>query len=115
VKQAYISYTGGRDWQLEARDYPLPAIGSIPGGGYVAELGLATPSNAFLTLARGGLLRSTDGGRTWRQTGVEDDAGAGVSNIWFVDALHGWVVDTDGLFRTADGGATWKLVAPSPA
>jgi photosystem II stability/assembly factor-like uncharacterized protein len=114
LKEAYLSRDSGRTWRLTARDYPT-AIGSIAEGGYVSDLGLATSGNAFLALDRGGLLRSVDGGVTWRDTSVFDPAGTGVSNIWFVDARHGWVVDTDGLLRTIDGGATWSLEAASPA
>ena len=78
-------------------------------------LRLANPSVGFLCLARGGLLRSADGGHTWTATSVHDEAGYGVTNIWFVDPRHGWVVDGDGLYRTVDGGTTWQLTSAAPA
>lgn len=60
------------------------------------------------------LLRTTDGGRTWRgipapraplSDSDQDDAGA-VSKVRFADAANGWVYGPS-LWATHDGGATW--------
>jgi len=77
--------------------------------------------------ARGRLVRTVDGGRTWLPTNwtasVHHSAG---SQIWldFVDDRVGWASDyvagagAGGIFRTGDGGATWSdytdLPAPGP-
>ena len=50
------------------------------------------------------LFRTTDGGATW--TPVYPNGGYSID---FIDANHGWVLNTGGLgYRTTDGGATWQ-------
>ncbi|HEY5487275.1 MAG TPA: hypothetical protein VIK06_06485 [Candidatus Limnocylindrales bacterium] len=61
------------------------------------------------------VVRTLDGGRTWTRiaapptshstTGLQ--AGNGVSNLRFADALDGWAFGP-GLWATHDGGKTWK-------
>jgi photosystem II stability/assembly factor-like uncharacterized protein len=57
------------------------------------------------------LLLTNDAGTTWR-----DATPAGETDyqptIEFIDADHGWLLETDGpLWRTADGGRTWRKTA----
>jgi photosystem II stability/assembly factor-like uncharacterized protein len=67
----------------------------------------------------GGLYKSTDGGRTWKLSGLEATQQIGRivvdpqdPNIVYVAALgHAWNSNPErGLYKTTDGGATWKLV-----
>ncbi len=57
---------------------------------------------------RGGILRSTDSGRTWSTISVP--WGATLTGVSFAsDARHGWAVGHDALIlTTADGGRTWR-------
>ena len=66
----------------------------------------------------GGIYKSTDGGRTWKLTGLEATQQIGRiivdpqdPNIVYVAALgHAWNSNPErGLYKTTDGGATWKL------
>lgn len=63
----------------------------------------------------GSVLRTDDGGRSWRQVGRI--AGEGIAALSFPDSQHGWAI-TGGsvgghlvhhVYTTADGGATWAL------
>lgn len=67
------------------------------------------------------VLRTTDGGRTWKVSDTPLAAGqsTGIFSIAFRDAKHGVIVGgdyrkeqeaVDNLAVTSDGGATWKLV-----
>jgi hypothetical protein len=67
----------------------------------------------------GGLYKSTDGGRTWKLSGLEATQQIGRiivdpqdPNIVYVAALgHAWNSNPErGLYKTTDGGTTWKLV-----
>ena len=67
----------------------------------------------------GGIFKSTDGGITWKASGLEKTEHIGRiavhptnPNIVFVAALGAaWRSNPDrGLYRTTDGGATWQLV-----
>jgi Sortilin, neurotensin receptor 3, len=66
----------------------------------------------------GGVYKSTDGGRTWKQMGLEATQQIGRivvdpvdPNIVYVAALgHAWNSNPErGLYKSTDGGATWKL------
>ena len=65
------------------------------------------PSLVYLLCEQGGLMVTTDGGKTWsnRDTGAKGH----MRNIEFSDANHGFAVGDDGLLvATADGGKTWE-------
>ena len=56
--------------------------------------------------ARGAILFTADGGRTWRpqESGVGDD----LFDVKFFDAREGWAVGSGGaMLHTVDGGRTW--------
>ena len=66
-------------------------------------------------LGRGGLIWTTDGGRTWREALsylIANPFDGSVGPIFFVDQRNGWVVTRIGIFRTADGGG--KVVVTYP-
>ena len=69
--------------------------------------------------AGGAIVGTTDGGATWRN---ETPAGLKetLTDVSFVDAVHGWIGTTDDhVLRTTDGGATWARlkigVVPPPS
>ncbi|HYF92168.1 MAG TPA: hypothetical protein VD969_07965 [Symbiobacteriaceae bacterium] len=80
----------------------------------VGELAVV-PGGAWASTAQG-LLRSTDGGRTWQATasGYAVPTFAGASVGWALTATEGnrWNIEGP-IYATQDGGATWKpLVSP---
>lgn len=62
------------------------------------------------------LLRTADGGHTWRE--VSPPSSYDYQNSFFLDSLHAWLAfydpatSTNGILRTTDGGQSW---APLPA
>ena len=58
----------------------------------------------------GHILRTTDGGLSWRTTRL--GGGGAELLVDFVDATHGWAVSDEGgtLWSTSNGGATWKAL-----
>jgi photosystem II stability/assembly factor-like uncharacterized protein len=62
---------------------------------------------------RGHVLKSTDGGGTWKQQAAPTRAN--LTAVQFVDAQHGWAVGHDEvILRTTDGGATWTRTHYAP-
>ena len=64
-----------------------------------------------------GVLKSTDGGTTWAQTGLSFPASGGVKGYKILCSSTSssvvWACTTSGLYRTSDGGTTWNLVTYS--
>ncbi|MCP9492848.1 MAG: YCF48-related protein [Pyrinomonadaceae bacterium MAG19_C2-C3] len=60
--------------------------------------------------ARGYLLKTTDGGESWRRIEITNvNANVRLTRLMFSDASNGIALGESGtLFRTADGGATWQ-------
>ena len=110
LKALYRSADAGRTWSLVEDCSELPPAGcSWPGGeyGYLVTLASPSASAVWMGLARAALVGTLDGGKTWTvpPTGGGD---LGVSQIEFVDALHGWAVIERAVWRTVDGGRTWQ-------
>jgi photosystem II stability/assembly factor-like uncharacterized protein len=66
-----------------------------------------------------GLLRTTDGGRTWQRLSPAEKADLkwavptsprGTETL-FVSAARGWLVSATGLWQTEDGGHSWLRIA----
>ncbi|MBS4028055.1 MAG: T9SS type A sorting domain-containing protein [Ignavibacteriales bacterium] len=88
---------GGQTWSgysLPDQYYSVNAI-SFPtlNDGYAASNGL--------------LYKTTNGGLTW--TNISIPSYYGLSDIYFVDALKGFVMMSDGVYKTIDGGSSWQL------
>jgi photosystem II stability/assembly factor-like uncharacterized protein len=126
-KSVFVSDDGGATWHVEAgtgvpgSGAPTPT-GSLGTAGYVSTLTLLSSATGILNQARNGLVRTTDGGKTWNDAnpvGPSDNEFPG--NVWFADSTHGWLTGGaggyaygwPGLFLTTDGGLTWSQIAAS--
>lgn len=72
------------------------------------------PSNPNLGWAcsmEGHIVRTTDGGKTWRGFTIP---GAFLEYVQFVNANTGFVSGQGGVFRSDDGGASWIDITPFP-
>ncbi|MBX2971953.1 MAG: T9SS type A sorting domain-containing protein [Flavobacteriales bacterium] len=74
----------------------------------ITDLAMPSVDTAFAVAYGVGVLRSTDGGLTWMDTG----APTGMRALHFSDAMNGIVVgNTGAILRTADAGNTWEQMA----
>jgi photosystem II stability/assembly factor-like uncharacterized protein len=107
---------GGRTWnRLTLPDVKF--IGKIlfisPEVGWIAGTNeLAEDLNGRVAY----VLRTTDGGRSWKSSQIPSDKGvADIRDLFFVSASEGWLItwhfNNDGthLFHSTDGGETWLL------
>jgi photosystem II stability/assembly factor-like uncharacterized protein len=125
--QFYILATsnGGRNWSRVPPDKLPPAL--VNEGAFAASgtnIAVCGKSYAWIGLgsaARARVLRTTDGGRTWKisETPIKSGQSSGIFSVAFRDQKHGVVVGgdyqkekeaVDNLALTSDGGTTWTLV-----
>ncbi len=111
--QLFISQDGGSSWAPfthlgSGDDYVLDHIvfdRVQPATIYVAAWGLFNDND-------GGVFRSDDGGRTWRELmGVH---GKSIRAMAMAPSDHNTLVigALDGVFRSRDGGANWERITP---
>jgi photosystem II stability/assembly factor-like uncharacterized protein len=87
-------------------------VGKMATAGYLAASAgtfhFVSLTVGWLVLARAGLIRTSDGGRTWDQTsrGPEES----LQSLHFADPRTAWLVEGRHVFATADGGDTWQTI-----
>lgn len=54
--------------------------------------------------------RTTDGGKSWKELPLVDDASVREFGVAFLDEKQGWIGAMKGGFETEDGGASWRHV-----
>jgi hypothetical protein len=104
------SRDAGRTWTPRTDDQPVAAVGVVafaPGDPAVAYAG--TGQGEALAALGVGVLRSDDGGATWRAQPAEELLGAGVHDLLVDPGDPGRVLaaTTAGLWASADGGRGW--------
>jgi hypothetical protein len=105
------SHDGGWTWTPRSDDQPTLAIGAVafaPGDPSVAYAG--TGQGEALAALGVGLLRSEDGGATWRTLVVRELLGAGFHDLLVdpTDAGRLLAATTAGLWASSDGGSGWE-------
>lgn len=102
---------GGRTWEERYRS-PRP-------GETVWKCSFPTRDTGYATIrsfdpdphvTRRYVLKTIDGGRTWREILLVDDFYSRPQAVGFLTPDRGWVGTSDGGFETTDGGATWTRV-----
>jgi photosystem II stability/assembly factor-like uncharacterized protein len=56
------------------------------------------------------VVKTIDGGKTWKEMPLFDEANVREFGIGFVDQKRGWVGTTHGGFETRDGGRSWHRI-----
>ncbi|MDI9257960.1 WD40/YVTN/BNR-like repeat-containing protein [Flavobacterium sedimenticola] len=56
------------------------------------------------------IAKTTDGGKTWTEINLVEDAGTREFGIGFIDENHGFVGTMNSGFETIDGGVTWQKI-----
>jgi photosystem II stability/assembly factor-like uncharacterized protein len=56
------------------------------------------------------VIKTVDGGKSWKELPLVDEAGIREFGVGFVDEKRGWVGTTKGGFETNDGGKSWSRI-----
>ena len=131
----YVAASGGGIWKSTdsgmtfSRAWPtnftqtIGALAMAPDGTLWAGTGEANPSGGGLTFFGNGVYRSTDGGRSWQQWGLQDSGAIGRIVVDPTDAKRVYVAAAGnlsgtatqrGIYRLSNNGKDWNLVLPTP-
>ncbi len=90
------------------RPFELTWKGSFP----TRNIGYATLQsyNPDKAVSKRYVLKTTDGGLSWKELELADDHAVREFGVGFVDENTGWVGSTTTGFQTTDGGKTWARV-----
>lgn len=125
----FRSTDGGESWQplgafpTDLGFSSVESFGVDPGNSSVLYTGVTWFNSAPLPVQQGALYKSTDGGATWRETGlrggVRDVAVDPTNSSVLYAAPYGVPVmspnNGGGIIKSTDGGATWSAVIPGLA
>src|SRR5258708_2331148 len=89
-------------WELVA-NYPGSSVSSI----YFMEAE-GKPSVGFAGYTKGGIIKTSNHGRTWAPVYINTKVIAGTLDFTFKDSLVGWAAVGAGIVNTTDGGNTWN-------
>lgn len=112
----YRTTDGGQSWQAIVVAPPAwRTPGGLEYGTDLDKLRMVLPLVGFGLDSTGDqLLRTTDGGVTWRTSRIVDPRRE-FRDVFFLDAAQGWVTGVDGRYaHTTDGGQTWQIRSPIP-
>jgi len=95
-------YESARPWELTWKiSFPTREVGYVTVQSYDQN-----PSASARFVAK-----TTDGGKSWSEIALVDDAKVREFGVAFVDEKRGWVGAAPHGFETTDGGATWSKAA----
>jgi photosystem II stability/assembly factor-like uncharacterized protein len=102
---------GGKTWKKvyqSARPFETTWKASFPNerAGYVTIQSYNTDPN----VKQQRVAKTTDGGETWQEINLVEDAGAREFGIGFIDENHGFVGTMNSGYETKDGGLSWTAV-----
>ena len=86
-------------------------------GPHTLPLGVAVPTGSLLGFAVGSantILKTSDGGTTWRRVTTRDTKGPDFDQIVFTGISNGWASSTTVLLHTTDAGEHWSPAARLP-
>ncbi|MFZ5515263.1 MAG: YCF48-related protein [Candidatus Zhuqueibacterota bacterium] len=93
------SENGGTDWTIQGTGISTQTLYDIDG---------IDQNKLVIAGDRSSFLYTTDGGLNWKTAAHDLPGETKISDLFFLDATHGWAVGNDGaILFSGDTGATW--------
>lgn len=109
-----VVYRSQRPFELMWKGaFPSRQIGYATLQNYSAEAA-QDPEAHVTAVTQRYVVKTEDGGATWRELPLVDDGKVQELGVGFVDDRHGWVGARPHGFETTDGGASWTAVDTMP-
>ena len=109
-----VVYESQRPFELMWKaSFPSRSVGYATLQNYSAEAA-QDPDAKIVADPKRYVVKTEDGGATWKELPMVEDGKVQELGIGFVDDKHGWVGAMPHGFETLDGGATWKAVDSMP-
>ena len=107
---------GGRTWSpVYQGERPWELIWKLAFPSAMVGYGTLQSYDRDPAATRRYVVKTTDGGLTWSELPLVDNAAVREFGIGFVDEHRGWVGAAPGGFETRDGGASWQPVSMGAA
>lgn len=102
---------GGKTWK-KVYQSNRPFEGTWKASFPTKEVGYVTIQsyNPDPSIKQQRIAKTTDGGETWKEINLVEDAGAREFGVGFIDENHGFVGTMNSGYETKDGGKTWEKV-----
>ena len=116
MKAVYRSLDAGRSWEAvwDGGSHGKPP-GAVPiSSGYLGAVVGLSPADAFVGLGRGGLLHTSDGGRTWQGVVPHIGGSGGIEQLDVLDAADAWALVGGGRLWATTDGRRWSQIASAP-
>jgi photosystem II stability/assembly factor-like uncharacterized protein len=114
AKYVYASTDGGTTWRLRTCVHFVQSSrcpGRIEADGHASGLDFRDLREGLLVTARGGIARSEDGGRRWKNTLFTDDEDTVMSTSWAsATTVYALLYHRAKLLRSDDAGRHWERV-----
>ncbi len=111
----HLIAVGERGHILVSNDGAAWAQVSVPVRATLTAVSFIDADNGWAVGHDATILRSSDGGKTWRLQNFEPEKEQAFLDVLFTDAQHGYAVGAFGLFyATTDGGDNWAEVEAAP-
>lgn len=111
-KWLYRSENGGKSWTQIASSQAK----TLPVGGYSSSMTFFNATVGYISLARGPLLKTTDGGQHWTAINAvpfDPEAFGPLNGLSFTSPATGYTVLGGVIWRTVDGGTHWDPLYPA--
>jgi photosystem II stability/assembly factor-like uncharacterized protein len=118
-KSLYRTIDGGQSWitVAETGNLGTPPQGPLPRGGYVADLYFRDDTHGWISLARGTIIATDDGGQSWSGLPSIEVEAVFPGTVQFFSPTQGLAILQSGgqsiLHSTQDGGMSWRPVYPA--
>lgn len=100
-----VTHDGGLTWTVQSG---IAGVGPRQRGLNLNTVVFFDAAHGLIAGDRGVILKTTNGGKSWRFVHRGPRVSSHLFNLHFIDSETGWAVGTGGIYRTDNGGDSWR-------